>query len=492
MPKDALHTPTNLPVSSPEDTAVTAALYISLHGHGPDSTTATCLPPALTPATTHRQSVSLGALSNFWSSSEPNPPSTSNLSFNPLTTSTTSSNPPLLDNSTTNTINTTTASSLHHSAALRALNAGSNRHTRTRHPSKASSTNTSLSSQPVVVRTYSGTRSRPSSGLYSPRLAPGPYTSMNGHAASPHPAARLPAVDDFSFSGILRAVDPEIRGAIDAIAEICARSRLSLADEYDAHLPPQGEIVNAGAGTGYVGLMGRARAHGQGRVGGSGWGEHALTAVPEASSSSERLAGESRGSTQAGSVSAGGKEDGRSAYGSLKSVMGSGKRGREDFSAAKTAEGAVEGQCGGMGMTGAAQREPDAMQTAPHWAVTHEATPHPSITLATPPTASKQLSLVVSASAEEPDALVMKSTQAQVLHRRHTSLNSVSQTRPRSGTLSSLASWIPWNRAAAERPSTAAGTQNDATKAEAKLKDLLRASETGQGQERDKVDVVLD
>lgn len=73
---------------------------------------------------------------------------------------------------------------------------------------------------------------------------------MNGHAASPHPAARLPAVDDFSFFGILRAVDPEIRGAIDAIAEICARSRLSLADEYDAHLPPQGEIMNAGVGTG--------------------------------------------------------------------------------------------------------------------------------------------------------------------------------------------------------------------------------------------------
>src|SRR6266550_1151993 len=40
MPKDALPTPTNLPVSSPEDTAVTAALHISLHGHGPDSTTA--------------------------------------------------------------------------------------------------------------------------------------------------------------------------------------------------------------------------------------------------------------------------------------------------------------------------------------------------------------------------------------------------------------------------------------------------------------------
>jgi hypothetical protein len=313
---------------------------------------------------------------------------------------------------------------------------------------------------------------------------------MNGHAASPHPAARLPAVDDFSFSGILRAVDPEIRGAIDAIAEICARSRLSLADEYDAHLPPQGEIVNAGAGTGYVGLMGRAWALGLGWVGGSGWGEHALTAVPEASSSSERLAGESRGSTQAGSVSAGGKEDGRSAYGSLKSVMRSGKRERGEFSAANTAEGTV-GQCGGMGITGAAQREPDAMQTVPHWAVTHEATPHPSITLATPPTASKQLSLVVSASAEEPDALVMKSTPAQALHRRHTSLNSAPQTRPRSSTLSSLASWIPWSRAAAERPSTAADTQHDATKIEAKLKDLLRASEMGQGKERDKAAVVL-
>jgi hypothetical protein len=57
---------------------------------------------------------------------------------------------------------------------------------------------------------------------------------------------QLPAIEDFSFSAILRAVDPEIRDAIDAIAEICARSRMSLADEYDAHLPPQGEITVQG------------------------------------------------------------------------------------------------------------------------------------------------------------------------------------------------------------------------------------------------------
>lgn len=66
---------------------------------------------------------------------------------------------------------------------------------------------------------------------------------MNGHsnvsalsAGLARQNEQLPALEDFSFSAILRAVDPEIRDAIDAIAEICAKSRLSLADEYDAHL----------------------------------------------------------------------------------------------------------------------------------------------------------------------------------------------------------------------------------------------------------------
>lgn len=53
---------------------------------------------------------------------------------------------------------------------------------------------------------------------------------------------QLPPVSDFAIDGILSAIQPDIEGTIDAIAEIMGRSRLSLANEYDSHMPPQGEI----------------------------------------------------------------------------------------------------------------------------------------------------------------------------------------------------------------------------------------------------------
>jgi hypothetical protein len=52
----------------------------------------------------------------------------------------------------------------------------------------------------------------------------------------------LPPVSDFTIDGILAAIQPDIEGTVDAIAEIMGRSRLSLANEYDSHMPPQGEI----------------------------------------------------------------------------------------------------------------------------------------------------------------------------------------------------------------------------------------------------------
>ncbi|KAF2815983.1 uncharacterized protein BDZ99DRAFT_565869 [Mytilinidion resinicola] len=465
----------------------------STHGHHglADSNTSNTLPPALTPVTTDRQSVSLGVLSSFWgdnsgssatadgSSTLRHPHDSTITTPNPASTA---PPPSLSDHS----------NPLHVSAALRALSTGA---FRARAPAKSTSTRTSLSSQPVVVRTYSGSRRGGGSGVNSPRLLPESHT-MNGR--SPLGAANvdtLPPVDEFSFGGILRAVDPEIRDAIDAIAEICARSRLSLADEYDAHLPPTGEITT-GTGLGVaVGLVGRRQKHEHGNAFGrfAGWGDNTLTAVPEASSSSERLAGESRASTTAGSV---GK---KSAYGSLKSVIGGSKRKRGDVPAFHGDENASR-----KGDTAAV--EPSSSSTAKtpgsQWAVNTDATPHPSITLVTTPTASKQLSFDFPASLEEPGKAYSNSNSVlhdpamafkpiftpTPAHRRHTSLTSFPHpARNRSTTLSSLASWIPWNRTVAERPSTSSSATLDAaTKAELTLKDLLRASSGIEGRPKGK------
>jgi hypothetical protein len=59
---------------------------------------------------------------------------------------------------------------------------------------------------------------------------------MNGHSTD------LPPVAAFSIQGILEAIQEDIEGDVDAIAEILGRSRLVLADQHDSHLPPQGII----------------------------------------------------------------------------------------------------------------------------------------------------------------------------------------------------------------------------------------------------------
>lgn len=166
---------------------------------------------------------------------------------------------------------------------------------------KSSSPNTSVSSQPVLVRTYTrvdNNRSRPASanpGPISPRSMP--------------TAATLPSVDAFSFDGILRAIEPDITDAIDGIAEIYARSKLSLADEYGAHLPPQGEIILSPRQLRHSGLAIRTAGL-----------ERTLTTVTEASSSSERLVSGSK----AGSVASAGKGK-VTAYGSLRSIISRGR-----------------------------------------------------------------------------------------------------------------------------------------------------------------------
>lgn len=150
-------------------------------------------------------------------------------------------------------------------AALRRLNGVAPRHRR----AESTRTRTSLSSQPIVVRTYSGSStSRPQSDQ---RLSATMYdrTSMK-------PQVGLPSAEVFNFENILQAIEQEAREDVDAIAEICGRSKMSLANEYDAHMPPQGELMAVRPG-GQPSAMGRSSLN------------QALTPVEEASSINEAL-----------------------------------------------------------------------------------------------------------------------------------------------------------------------------------------------------------
>lgn len=107
---------------------------------------------------------------------------------------------------------------------------------------------------PLLVRTYD-------SGMPSPMSTPQRQTCSR---------TTLPPISSFTFAEILRSADnAEFQSAITGIAEICAKNRMSLADEYSSHLPPQGEITAAS----------RPQLPRPGM-------RRALTSVPEASSSS--------------------------------------------------------------------------------------------------------------------------------------------------------------------------------------------------------------
>lgn len=107
--------------------------------------------------------------------------------------------------------------------------------------------------QPVLVRAYSGNAvDEPKTKLSTMSLRRlFPFTGSRS-TVSPRPSGPpLPSDKDFSIDSILQAIDPDIRGTLDSIAEICGRSKLSLANEYGSHIAPLGEI-RAPSGGGLV------------------------------------------------------------------------------------------------------------------------------------------------------------------------------------------------------------------------------------------------
>lgn len=69
-----------------------------------------------------------------------------------------------------------------------------------------------------------------------------PFTGSRNSAPSRPSGPPLPTDKDFSIESILQAIEPDIKETLDSIAEICGRSKLSLANEYGSHIAPLGEI----------------------------------------------------------------------------------------------------------------------------------------------------------------------------------------------------------------------------------------------------------
>ncbi|XXH00383.1 Asparagine-rich protein (ARP protein) [Hypoxylon texense] len=59
--------------------------------------------------------------------------------------------------------------------------------------------------------------------------------------------AKLPPLEAFSFKSIMADIQQDVGADLDRIAEICARSKYSLSNQYEVHIAPQG------SGSGFVG-----------------------------------------------------------------------------------------------------------------------------------------------------------------------------------------------------------------------------------------------
>lgn len=124
---------------------------------------------------------------------------------------------------------------LAHQAALRRLNGVSSNHRRVYDAIETSPSSSGV--EPVLVRSYSNS---------TPLDDPSRKAKMRNKRRSrvDDKSCELPPLDRFSFQDILASIDSDVKGSIDAIAEICGRSRMSLADQYGSHLPPQGELTS--------------------------------------------------------------------------------------------------------------------------------------------------------------------------------------------------------------------------------------------------------
>jgi hypothetical protein len=123
----------------------------------------------------------------------------------------------------------------HRISALRQLNGA----TRSRHRyAKSTGARNSTFSQPVIVRTYSGA-ARPRSSQQRDIIA---VKKENGLSAMPKGSMelKLPPVEAFSFKGIMEEIRHGVAEDLERIAEICARSKYSLSNQYEVHMPPHG------------------------------------------------------------------------------------------------------------------------------------------------------------------------------------------------------------------------------------------------------------
>ncbi|KAK3374029.1 hypothetical protein B0T24DRAFT_679406 [Lasiosphaeria ovina] len=169
---------------------------------------------------------------------------------------------------------------------------------------------------------------KPSNKLPVPLHLPLPLPLSWQWQSAPEPdEPKLPPLEAFSFKSFMADMqehggENDIGADLDRIAEICARSRYSLSNQYEVHVAPHGSGTSFSAGLGSSGIRrrGHSRSH-------SGGGPTLQAIGSDDDDSASRSHRKRRSGARRRSV----------AYGTLETIMSSSRSSEEDKTKKKSA-----------------------------------------------------------------------------------------------------------------------------------------------------------
>ncbi|KFY32824.1 hypothetical protein V495_08696 [Pseudogymnoascus sp. VKM F-4514 (FW-929)] len=358
---------------------------------------------------------------------------------------------------------------------------------------KSASARNSTFSQPVIVKTYSSPPSRPSSRQpSSPRIKKSIYKMTK---------AELPPVEAFTFKGIMDSIQGSVADDLDRIAEICARSRYSLSNQYEVHMPPhgEGEAFLRPVGDEEIGrtsLAGRARA---GRKPKSKAFDTLETIYSSSRSSEEEKAKKKSAGALAEEVR------GRQA----RKLIGESSRGEEATDADADAEQSEVNGGGGYGRRKSTQKQRqarsqsttfasmvmDSAQASRSEAGSHRANPSSLVSEPLLPRTSNTVERKIQEESipSAPPATIAPPPyvpKASTATPHAKSAMPIDQPETRASVLANFSSWLPWNKA----PENGDGPispqdfvrQRARSSAEGSLRQLLGPQDTDQSDRKGK------
>jgi len=368
-------------------------------------------------------------------------------------------------------------------SALRQLNGAT--HSRHRY-AKSTGARNSTFSQPVIVRTYSGAARPPSKqrNIVTAKKENG-WSAMSAGKME----LKMPPVEAFTFKGIMEEIKHGVAEDLERIAEICARSKYSLSNQYEVHMPPHGRgepiLHNVGLG-----------------VGPHAVGGPTLQAIGSDDEQTRPVGRGSRGGRRTKSV----------AYGTLETIMSSSRSSDEDKSKKKPAAVIAEevrGRAAKKELEAASKKDAEAAieagpanerpsnhvrsksasfasmiidnaQGSKHDATTQLLSPTSLISEPARPqtsTATDLETVTVFEAAQYTSPALSSFTAPKLI--RNESIASTIRPEPegRPSILGSLGSWLPWTKNSGSSNDIFQGRNRSTSYAEGSLRELLKSKD---------------